>query len=150
MVDAHAKEDDGYGDGFSPSRRDEPSAAPTAKTSVGEGDDGHETSLPSVGKAKQRNSLNPLAMRGALAGLADLDDSEGEDGKQPQHKPKAPSPPQATNPKASGGPEHRPLVGGFAAAAYEAARVDYYKKRGKEVRGHQAPNPRPDNYPRYP
>ena len=51
----------------------------------------------------------------------------------------APQPQQPAglkNPHGSGGPEHRPLVGGFAAAAYEAARVDYYKKLGKDVRGH--------------
>lgn len=108
------------------------------------------------GKAKQRNSIsiNPLAMRGALAGLSDLDDSEDEDEKQNQKKAPPPPPPLAPsnpNPKASGGPDHRPLVGGFAAAAYEAARVDYYKKQGKDVRGHHAPKPRPHyHYPRYP
>jgi len=103
------------------------------------------SSLPASGKAKQRNSvsLNPMAMRSALAGLSDLDDSD-DDEKAPPHPP-------VLNPKASGGPEHRPLVGGFAAAAYEAARVDHYKKQGMEVRGHNAPKPRSrNNYPRYP
>jgi len=46
------------------------------------------------------------------------------------------SQPSKTNPNSTGGPEHRPLVGGFAAAAYEAARLDHYKKRGKLVNGH--------------
>eukprot|EP01082_Thalassiosira_pseudonana_P000602 g1422.t1 g1422 contig10:2057992-2058512(+) len=54
------------------------------------------------------------------------------------------------NPKASGGPDHRPLVGGFSAAAYEAARVDHYKKQGKEVRGHQERPMGYNNFPRYP
>lgn len=116
----------------------------------------------SGGKAKQRNSIsiNPMAMRGALAGLADLDDSDDEDDKQKnsannnQKKvPSPPSQPQVSNPKASGGPEHRPLVGGFAAAAYEAARVDYYKKQGMNVKGHHPPRqhrPWSHLYPKYP
>ena len=95
-----------------------------------------------AGKAKQRSSvsLNPIAM-GALAGLhdSDLDDSD-DDKDGPTEKPV--SPPHVANPKASGGPDHRPLVGGFAAAAYEAARADYYKKQGVEVRIHNPPRPR--------
>lgn len=107
------------------------------------------SSSSSSGKAKQRNSvsLNPMAMRSALAGLSDMEDSDDEGG-MPKKKVQAPPPPQ--NPKASGGPDHRPLVGGFAAAAYEAARVDYYKKQGTDCRGHQ-PKPRShQHYPRYP
>lgn len=104
---------------------------------------------PSSDPAKQRNSIsvNPMAMRDALAGLSDLvdsDDSDDEDLKPTANRnnnrmPSAPQPQQPAglkNPHGSGGPEHRPLVGGFAAAAYEAARVDYYKKQGKDVRGH--------------
>jgi len=104
---------------------------------------------PSSDPAKQRNSIsvNPMAMRDALAGLSDLvdsDDSDDEDLKPTANNnnnrmPSAPQPQQPAglkNPHGSGGPEHRPLVGGFAAAAYEAARVDYYKKQGKDVRGH--------------
>eukprot|EP00986_Skeletonema_menzelii_P014285 scaffold9249_cov151-Skeletonema_menzelii.AAC.9 len=96
-------------------------------------------------KAKQRNSVSLNAMpNNALAGLQDLVDSESDD----EELPSAPAP-HVPNLKASGGPEHRPLVGGFAAAAYEAARVDYYKKRGMNVNGHQPPRP-PRSYPRYP
>ena len=40
--------------------------------------------------------------------------------------------------KSSGGPDHRPLVGGFAAAAYEAARADFYKQQGIEANGHES------------
>lgn len=104
---------------------------------------GAAPSLKVSGKAKQRNSvsLNPMAMMSALAGL-DLNDSDDDE--------KAPSPQPLLNPKASGGPEHRPLVGGFAAAAYEAARVDHYKKQGMNVKGHNPPKPRSrNNYPRY-
>ncbi len=119
---------------------------------------GLSSSLTPGGKAKQRNSisLNPMAMRGALAGLADLVDSDDDDDDEGNganaNKQKAPLPPsQPANPKASGGPDHRPLVGGFAAAAYEAARVDYYKKQGLDVRGHQPKPPRAQYHlPRYP
>ena len=104
---------------------------------------------PSSVPAKHRNSMsvNPMAMRDALAGLSDLVDSDDSDNEDPKpttngnnkRMPSAPQPQQPAglkNPQGSGGPEHRPLVGGFAAAAYEAARVDYYKKQGKDVRGH--------------
>ena len=72
-------------------------------------------------KAKQRNSVSINAMMpNALAGLQDLVDSDS-DGEEPSSAPA----PHVPNLQASGGPEHRPLVGGFAAAAYEAARVDH-------------------------
>lgn len=105
------------------------------------------SSLSLSGKTKQRNSI--MAMRGAMAGLADLVDSDDEDDQKSPRRVKALPPPHVSNPKASGGPEHRPLVGGFAAAAYEAARVDHYKKMGKEVRGHNPPR-LASYYPRYP
>jgi len=114
---------------------------------------GAASSSPSAppSMAKQRNSIsvNPMAMRAALAGIADLVDSDDDDeGGKSRTKSKEPAPPQhAPNPKASGGPDHRPLVGGFAAAAYEAARVDYYKKQGILPRGH---NVRPRSHYHYP
>ena len=97
-------------------------------------------------KAKQRNSvsLNAMMPNNALAELQDLVDSDSDD----EEPPSVPAP-HVPNLKASGGPEHRPLVGGFAAAAYEAARVDYYKQRGMNVNGHHPSRP-PRSYPRYP
>lgn len=97
-------------------------------------------------KAKQRNSVSLNSMMpNALASLQDLVDSESDD-----EEPKSAPAPHVPNLKASGGPEHRPLVGGFAAAAYEAARVDYYKKQGMSVNGHKRPSRPPRSHPRYP
>mmetsp|Transcript_41122 Transcript_41122/g.70387 ORF Transcript_41122/g.70387 Transcript_41122/m.70387 type:complete len:224 (+) Transcript_41122:168-839(+) len=122
-------------------------------------DGGLAASFSSFGRAQQRNSisLNPIDLRASLAGLTlDLSDDEDDNNSSitnnnniTMKRQEEPSPPPLSNPKASGGPDHRPLVGGFAAAAYEAARVDYYKKHGMDVRGHNAPKPR-SHYPRYP
>ena len=106
----------------------------------------YSTEGVTVTKAKQRNSvsLNPMAPS-ALAGLQDLVDSDSDDEDTSPAQPE----PHIPNLKASGGPDHRPLVGGFAAAAYEAARVDFYKKKGVEVKGHR-PKRRPQSYRQYP
>jgi hypothetical protein len=92
---------------------------------------------PPIGKAKQRNSI---CLNGAnlLAGLSDYDsDADLIQNKDAHHASSTNNnTSNPSNPNSSGGPEHRPLVGGFAAAAYEAARVDYYKKQGLKVNGH--------------
>ncbi len=102
---------------------------------------------PRSRKTMQRNSISlngSMMPSNTLAELQDLAGSDNDD----EEPPFIPAP-HVPNLKASGGPQHRPLVGGFAAAAYEAARVDYYKKRGVSVRGHQPSKPR-RSAPRYP
>jgi len=80
------------------------------------------TSQAGGSRVMKRCSLAPAAMRTALVGL-DSDDGD-EDGE---------TKPSNNNPLASGGPGHRPLVGGFAAAAYEAAREAHYRKQNIQV-----------------
>ena len=94
---------------------------------------------PHIAKQRSSISVNPLSMRDTLADIADLvdSDSEEEEGTTTCDNKQMPSSqPSKTNRNSTGGPEHRPLVGGFAAAAYEAARLDHYKKKGKLVNGH--------------
>jgi hypothetical protein len=70
-------------------------------------------------------------MAGGLgAALGGLDDSdyESDEEETPQQ-----APPQPAN------ANHRPLVGGFAAAAYEAARADHLARQAKKKA--QAPKP---------
>lgn len=70
----------------------------------------------------RRNSvlMSPAGMVG-MAGIdfEDSDDDTDEDSSPPQGPPSG----------GTGNPNHRPMVGGFAAAAYEAARADHYKKQ---------------------
>jgi hypothetical protein len=68
----------------------------------------------------------------ALQGLQDFDSDYESDEDVPQQQPPPPSKPVAPSkpPGAgAGGPNHRPMVGGFAAAAYEAARADHYARQ---------------------
>jgi len=88
-------------------------------------DDDYESPPSSPpGKARQRNSIALGRGSTSFMGLSDYDSEDDV--------PKA----SIINPKSSGGPEHRPLVGGFAVSAYEAARADYYRKQGIHVKGH--------------
>lgn len=85
----------------------------------------------------------------AMAGLAEFDTDSDEEEQQQQPTPqKAPPKPAAPPGAAPGGANHRPLVGGFAAAAYEAARADHYarmqaqkaKKAGARPQQQRVPN----------
>jgi len=68
----------------------------------------------------RRNSC--LVSSGGMLGLSDVDfDDSDEDGSS--------GPPKAPPATGTGSPSHRPMVGGFAAAAYEAARADHFKKQ---------------------
>mmetsp|Transcript_30713 Transcript_30713/g.43584 ORF Transcript_30713/g.43584 Transcript_30713/m.43584 type:complete len:208 (+) Transcript_30713:148-771(+) len=82
---------------------------------------------PPVGPAVKRGSvaLQPISGVGGLVDFndSDFDDSDDED----SGLPGAPLP--ANMPSGShlpGGQNHRPLIGGFAAAAYEAAKAHHY------------------------
>jgi hypothetical protein len=108
-------------------------------------------------KATQRNSicLNNID----LAGLSVYDSDNDTANKQPPKRSSSNVSNISDSFTVSGGAEHRPLVGGFAAAAYEAARVDYYRKKGMKVNGHDNFTSgskqklrlgRSDNLPRYP
>mmetsp|Transcript_6419 Transcript_6419/g.9452 ORF Transcript_6419/g.9452 Transcript_6419/m.9452 type:complete len:198 (+) Transcript_6419:149-742(+) len=81
------------------------------------------------GPAIKRGSVALKPMSG-IGGLVDFDDSDFDDSDEEDalHLPGAPMPGSAN---AVGGPNHRPLVGGFAAAAYEAARAHHYQNVGK-------------------
>ena len=91
------------------------------------------------GSAAKRQSavLQPIA---GLSGMLDLDDSDYDSADEDKITPPTREKEQQKHPQAvtgipagsgPGGPNHRPLVGGFAAAAYEAARSDHYKKVAK-------------------
>ncbi|KAL7563414.1 hypothetical protein ACA910_016511 [Epithemia clementina (nom. ined.)] len=64
-------------------------------------------------------------------GLVDFDDSDYESEEEAPQQAPAPKPP-VNNGAGAGGPNHRPLVGGFAAAAYEAARAQHYAEQQKK------------------
>jgi hypothetical protein len=79
--------------------------------------DHRKNSVPPGGPRRNSVLMTPTGM----LGLNDIDfeDSDDDDSATPK-----PAPASGT-----GNPNHRPLVGGFAAAAYEAARADHFKKQ---------------------
>lgn len=94
-------------------------------------------SRPSPGTAVKRGSVALKPMSG-LGGLVDFDDSDFDDSDDEGYNlPGAPMPGSAN---AVGGPNHRPLVGGFAAAAYEAARAHHYSNVNKGQQSHVSRN----------
>jgi len=82
-----------------------------------------------VESAPKRGSVVMKPM--PFGGLVDFEDSDFDDSDEDDeddddvHLPGRPMS-VASNAAAVGGPNHRPLVGGFAAAAYEAARAHHY------------------------
>ena len=76
-----------------------------------------------TGSAKRQSVvLQPMA--GGLGLDFDSDFSDSEDERSPQ-QPAAP-------PAASSGTTDRPMVGGFAAAAYEAAKAYHFQNKDKK------------------
>jgi hypothetical protein len=73
-------------------------------------------------------ALKPMA---GLGGLVDFDDSDFDDSDD-EDMHDLPGAPMPGSKDSVGGPNHRPLVGGFAAAAYEAARAHHYAKVEKD------------------
>lgn len=81
----------------------------------------------------KRQSVVLQPMAGGI-GLADYDDSDYDSEEEAQ----APAPAPKQKAPATGGPNHRPMVGGFAAAAYEAARAHHYAQKKKGGAGDPA------------
>ena len=95
---------------------------------------------PPAYTAVKRGSVALKPMSG-LGGLVDFDDSDFDDSDEELdfRLPGAPMPGSA---EAVGGPNHRPLVGGFAAAAYEAARAHHYQSVNKPTKPVEVPKRR--------
>lgn len=72
-------------------------------------------------------ALKPMS---GLGGLVDFDDSDFDDSEE-EDMHDLPGAPMPGSKDSVGGPNHRPLVGGFAAAAYEAARAHHYSQKDK-------------------
>jgi hypothetical protein len=98
---------------------------------------------PPGGTAVKRGSVALKPMSG-LGGLIDFDDSDFDDSDE-EDLHELPGAPMPGSSDAVGGPNHRPLVGGFAAAAYEAARAHHYaslnKSKAAEVPKRRSPPP---------
>jgi hypothetical protein len=83
--------------------------------------------------AVKRGSVALKPMSG-IGGLVDFDDSDFDDSDDDMDVD-LPGAPMPGSGDAVGGPNHRPLVGGFAAAAYEAARAHHYQSISKPKPG---------------
>jgi len=57
----------------------------------------------------------------------------------------SPAPVVQPNGTGTGGPNHRPMVGGFAAAAYEAARAHHYAAQQKKKKNKNGDGRRPQS-----
>jgi len=99
------------------------------------------TSQPSGGATRRAsNVMMPGALGGGLGFGIDFDDSDYEDSDDDD------GPPPGANPSGkggatAGGPNHRPYVGGFAAAAYEAAKAHHSTQSKMENPEEPRPSP---------
>ena len=87
--------------------------------------------------AVKRGSVALKPMSG-MGGLVDFDDSDFDDSDD-DYEPPLPGNPMPGSADAVGGPNHRPLVGGFAAAAYEASRAHHYQSIAKASKPVEVP-----------
>jgi len=92
---------------------------------------------PSSGTARRASTVLQL---GALGGI-DFDDSDYED--SDDESPSQGGVGGAPSGQGAGGPNHRPYVGGFAAAAYEAARAHHTQNQVKQQQDQQQQRPPP-------
>ncbi len=103
---------------------------------AGAGESNAQGGAPQGGGAVRRSSsvLQPGALGGIGFGI-DFDDSDYDDSDDEDEPPAAVPSGQAGAP--TGGPNHRPYVGGFAAAAYEAARMHHTQNTIKQQQKEQ-------------
>jgi hypothetical protein len=88
--------------------------------------DGDKRSVaPNGGPRRESVVMKPVDGFGGLLG-ADFDDIDYDDSDDD-----VPPKPKEVFAATSSNPIHRPMVGGFAAAAYEAARADHFRNKGK-------------------
>jgi len=110
-------------------------AQPGAGGSAPMAANGAAAAAPAGNAKRQSVVLQPMA--GGI-GLVDFSDDEydSEEEEMPPQKSQ-PVPGGSGGGAGPGGPNHRPMVGGFAAAAYEAARSYHYqhKDKGKTPNG---------------
>lgn len=97
---------------------------------------------PRPGGAARRSSsiLQPGALGGIGFGI-DFDDSDYDDSDDEDGPPAGGTGGGANNGQGTGGPNHRPYVGGFAAAAYEAARAHHTQETKKQEQKEQEKTP---------
>lgn len=78
----------------------------------------------------KRQSVVLQPMTGGIGLDFDSDFSDSDDERSPQDQSR-PTPPTSSTP--AGGANDRPMVGGFAAAAYEAAKAFHYQNKDKKA-----------------
>ena len=100
------------------------------------------TSQPSGGATRRAsNVMMPGALGGGLGFGIDFDDSDYEDSDDDDGPPPGANPGGNKGGSTAGGPNHRPYVGGFAAAAYEAAKAHHSTQSKMENPEEPRPSP---------